>query len=189
MNAVMTSPPPVVKLMTAEEFVRLHEDDGTELVKGIVEEIPMPDLNHGKVCNLAAYKLTGHVLQGELGHVMTNDSFIRIRTDPDTIRGADVAYFSYERLPKGRVPDGLQPNIPDLVIEVHSPSDRWTKVFTKVVEYLEAGVRVVVVLDPATATASVYRADELQQIFDNGDTLTIPDVLPGFSVPVKQFFV
>jgi hypothetical protein len=37
-------------------------------------------------------------------------------------------------------------------------------------------------------TASVYRADELQRIFDNGDELTIPDVLPGFAVAVRRLF-
>ncbi|MFO0810857.1 MAG: Uma2 family endonuclease [Gemmataceae bacterium] len=60
--------------------------------------------------------------------------------------------------------------------------------FAKVVEYLDVGVRVVVLLDPKTESASVYRADELQQIFHNGDELTIPDVLPGFAVPVRRLF-
>jgi hypothetical protein len=46
----------------------------------------------------------------------------------------------------------------------------------------------VVVLDPATTSASVYRSDEFQQIFHNGDTLTLPDVLPGFSVVVSRLF-
>jgi Uma2 family endonuclease len=55
-------------------------------------------------------------------------------------------------------------------------------------EYLGSGVRVAVVVDPASASTSVYRADELQQIFHNGDELTLPDVLPGFSAPVKSLF-
>jgi hypothetical protein len=49
-------------------------------------------------------------------------------------------------------------------------------------------VRVVVVLDPKTATASVYRPEELQQIFHNSDPLVLPDVLHGFSVPVDRLF-
>jgi Uma2 family endonuclease len=60
--------------------------------------------------------------------------------------------------------------------------------FAKVVEYIQSGVLVVVVLDPSTTTASVYRKDELQQIFHNSDPLTLPDVLPGFSVPVERLF-
>jgi Uma2 family endonuclease len=79
---------------------------------------------------------------------------VRTRKDPDTLRGTDICYFTYERVPKGEFPEGLLPIVPDMAIEVRSPSERWTRVFAKVLEYLEAGVRVVIVLDPATATAS-----------------------------------
>jgi hypothetical protein len=46
----------------------------------------------------------------------------------------------------------------------------------------------VIVLDPKTESASVHRQDELHQLVHNGDELTFPDVPPGFSVPVRQFF-
>jgi Uma2 family endonuclease len=101
---------------------------------------------------------------------------------------ADACYFSYERLPKGETPDRLLPAASGLVAEMRSPSDPWTNVFAKVAEYLRAGVRVVVILDAATTSASVYRATELQQIFHNGDELTVPEVLPGFAVPVRRLF-
>ncbi len=57
---------------------------------------------------------------------------------------------------------------PELVIEVRSPSDRWGQLFTKVGEYLAAGVLAVVVVDPNTETVSVYR-DSGQQIFTTAD--------------------
>jgi Uma2 family endonuclease len=107
---------------------------------------------------------------------------------PDTVRGADIAFWSYERLPKGDVPEGLLPVAPDLVIEIRSPSERWTKVFAKVLEYLDAGVSVACILDPQTETLSVYRADEIQQILTAEDDFTLPDVLPEFRVRVGQFF-
>jgi hypothetical protein len=113
---------------------------------------------------------------------------VRTRKDSDMLCGADTCYFSYDRVSQCRSPARLLPVTPDMAIEVRSSSERWTQVFAKVLEYLEAGVRVVIVLDPATATASIYRPDELQQIFDNGDELTVPDLLPGFSVPVKKLF-
>lgn len=76
---------------------------------------------------------------------------------------------------------------PELVIEVRSPSDRWSQLFTKVGEYLAAGVTAVVAIDPNTETASVYR-ESGQQIFTTTDELALPDVLPGFAVPVARFF-
>ncbi len=71
---------------------------------------------------------------------------------------------------------------------MHSPSDRWNRIIRKACEYLEFGVRVVILIDLRTAAVAVMRPEEIQQVFDNGDTLTIPDLFPGFSVPVKQLF-
>ena len=132
--------------------------------------------------------LDDYAQKQDCSHVMTNDSFVQTTSGPDTVPGADACFYSYERLPKGKAPEGLLPHVPDLVVEVRSPSERWSDVFAKVVEYLQAGIRVVILLDEPTASASVYRADELQQIFHNGDALVVPDVLPGFSVAVARLF-
>lgn len=148
----------------------------------------MPFPRHGKICLCLGHFLYAYAEQHDSGHVMSNDSFVQTGTAPDTVRGAELCYYSYERLPKGMVPDGLLPIPPDAVVEVRSPSEQWTELFAKVVEYLNAGVKVVIVLDPKSASASVFRPDELQQIFHNGDELVVPDLLPGFSVPVRKFF-
>ncbi|HJZ92715.1 MAG TPA: Uma2 family endonuclease [Gemmataceae bacterium] len=183
-----TQPAPPSTRLTADEFARRYAGQYVELVDGVVQELPVPHLKHGKVCYRATMALGAFVETNNLGHVMTNDSFVKTASDPDRVRGADVCYFSYERLPKGTVLEGLLPVVPDLVFEVRSPSEGWNDVFIKVGEYLSAGVRAVVVLDMTTQSASVYRKDEFQQIFDNGDDLTIPDVLPGFTAPVRKFF-
>lgn len=184
-TAPASSPP---ALLTAAEFAARYENAHVELVKGVVKEYPVPTQNHGHICLEIAYRIKAHVVANDRGYVTSNDSWVVTGTNPDTVRGGDVCYFSYERLPRGGMPPGLFPTPPDLVVEVRSLSDRWNDVFLKVGEYLGAGVRVVVVLDPTTASASVYRADELQQIFHNGDELSLPDVLPGFAVPVSRLF-
>jgi Uma2 family endonuclease len=186
MTTLTTTTP--TTLMTADEFTARYTNIHAELVEGIVKEYPVPWPKHGKIRMTIGALIFNHVEAHDLGHVMSNDSWIRTGSNPDTIRGGDVCFFSYERLPRGEVPEGLLPVVPDLVVEVRSPSDRWIDLFIKVAEYLRPGVRVVVVLDPVTTTASVYRADELQQIFHNSDPLTLPDVLPGFSVPVDRLF-
>ncbi len=188
MPSTTSTPVTPAGLMTAPEFAARYGGERVELVKGQVRELPMPFPRHGKICFCMGYFLGDHAFKHDLGHVMSNDSFVPTGRDPDTVRGADLCFYSYSRLPKGPIPDGLLSIVPDLVVEIRSPSERWGELFAKVGEYLKAGVRVVIVLDPASASASVYRPDELQQIFHNGDALVVPDVLPGFSVVVRQLF-
>lgn len=187
---ITTAQPPIAPsgLLTAEEFDRRYAGQRFELVKGVPKELPMPTIKHGVICMTIGYLLQDYVLKNDLGRVASNDSYVKTKSNPDTVRGADVSFYSYERLPRGDVPEGVLPVVPDLAVEVRSPSDRWIDVFEKVVEYLAAGVRVVLLIDAVSLTASVYRPDELQRIFDNGDELTVPDVLPGFSVAVRRLF-
>ena len=184
---VPAAPAPEPPRLSIDEFLARYADrPECELVEGVVKEQPMSSPKHGKVCLRIGALILAHVEAHDLGHAMSNDS--RVRVGPDSVRGGDVIFFSYERLPKGDVPEGLLAVAPDLVVEVKSPSDRWMDLFIKVGHYFQAGARVVVLLDPVTGTASVYRPDEFQQIFHNGDELTLPDVLPGFAVPVARLF-
>jgi Uma2 family endonuclease len=191
MSAIVTAPvapvPAAPPRLTAEEFLARYADQPQfELVEGVVKEAPMPWPKHGFLCARMTILIGTHVATHDLGHVMSNDSFVK--TGPDTVRGADVCFWSYERQPRGPLPEGLLPMAPDLVVEVKSPSDSWTEHFAKVVEYLRVGVRVILVVDSATATVSVYRPDLMPITFRNDDVFTLPDVLPGFSVPLAHLF-
>ena len=189
MNAIAT-PPPMQPVMTLEEFCEKHGGDHVEFINGRVVEQPMAQNKHGKICFVAAYQLGLHVIPNDLGHITTNDSFVRVPTrhDPTRVRGADVCYFSYARLPRGPIPDGLLDVSPELIVEVMSPTDLWTEVFAKVEEDLANGVLAVVVLNADKRSASVCRPGPDQQDFQAADTLTLPDLLPGFAVPVARLF-
>jgi Uma2 family endonuclease len=185
----MTVAAPPKTLLTAEEYVSLPDDGRrTELFRGQVVEIPMPPAKHGFYCMNLGRHVGNFVKDNDLGRVASNDLWVKTERGPDTVRGADIAYWSYDRLPRGAVPDGLIPTAPELVIEVRSPSERWNKVFRKVGEYLEAGVQVVCILDPRSETLIVYRMDELAQTLTVDDELTLPDVLPGFRIKVGEFY-
>lgn len=184
------TPPPAAPLMTAEEFVKLHgHESGVELVKGRIVRLPMPGGKHGEVCVKASYLLMQYVLAQKCGRVLGNHTFVRTTRGPDSYRGADVLFISYERLPKDQpTPDGPMEVAPELAIEVRSPFDRLNQLTAKAAEYLEAGVSVVLILDPNTESAAVFTSDELPRRYHNGDELTLPSVLPGFRVPVKALF-
>jgi Uma2 family endonuclease len=176
-------------LMTAEEFGQ-RPDLGypEELVQGRIVAMPPPDRRHGKICLKAGRLLGNFVEDRDLGHVMSNDSGVITERDPDTVRGADVAFYSYARLPRGPLPAGYGPEVPELVIEVRSPGDSWREIVIKVGEYLKAGVLKVVVLDPRSRKAHIYSVDDEPSVLGPEDELTVPELLGDFRVAVHRFF-
>ena len=181
-----------IEPMTADEFIAWDDGSDTryQLVDGIVVRVPMAGFQHSEVCGNAYAIIREWVKPKNLGRVACNDTFVRTKRHPGSYRGADVCFISYARLPKDQpIPKGPLESPPELVIEVRSPTDRPGEIERKVAEYLNVGVTVVVVIDPNIEAATVYRhAEEIPQRFSNGDELTLPDVLPGFSVPVRKFF-
>jgi len=178
-----------VHVMTAEEYFRLPADGRpTELVRGQVAEMNPPGFRHGKRCARIAYLLSQFLEERDIGHIVGNDSGIVTERDPDTVRGADVAFYSYRRVPKDAEPEGYPDAIPELVFEVLSPTDSWARILRKVSEYLEAGVLVVCVVDPGQSRVHVYRSDSSAIELTEEDELTLPDLLPDFHVSVGRFF-
>src|SRR4051812_27124683 len=102
MATVSTSEP----LLTAEQFAD-RPDPGypEELVRGRIVRMPPPRPRHGATCGNAYYVLRMFVDQNDLGRVFCNDTGVITERGPDTVRGADVAFYSYDRVPKGPLPD------------------------------------------------------------------------------------
>jgi Uma2 family endonuclease len=177
-------------LMTAEEFAR-RPDPGypEELVRGRVVAMPPPKPRHGQVCLKIGRLLANFVEAERLGHVLSNDSGVITQRGPDTVRGADVSYYSHERVPPGPLPHDYLDVAPDLVVEVLSPSDRWPVVIQKVGEYLGAGVRLVVVLDPDERAAHVYAADRAPRVVRGDEALALPEVFgEEFRLGLREVF-
>ena len=177
-------------LLTAEQFGE-RPDPGhpEELVQGRIVATPPPDRRHRYVCLKAGQILGNFVDEHDLGRVMSNDSGVITERGPDTVRGADVCYYSFARLLKGELATGYGPKVPELVVEVCSANDRWFEIHEIVTEYLRAGVLAVVVLDPKPQTAHVFTADQPPRTLSVEDELTLPGILEGFRVRVGRFFV
>jgi Uma2 family endonuclease len=188
MATVQTAAPD--RLLTLEEYAQLP-DHGvpTELLRGRVVSMNLPIPFHGFVCGKVDRLMGGFIEEHDLGYPVTNDAGIVTERDPDTMRGADFAFYSYRRVPKGTLAKkGYLDVVPDLAVEVKSPEDRWKDILAKVVQYLNAGVTVVCVLDPERSTVTVYQAHEPERAYTADETLTLSNVLPGFAVVVRRFF-
>lgn len=179
----------VETLLTAEEYFRLPDNGrSTELVRGRLVEMNMPAPRHGYYCLRIGRLLGNYAENHDLGRVMSNDSGVVTEHNPDTVRGADVSYYSYARLPRGPLPHGYLTIAPEVVFEVRSPTDRWGEILTKIGEYLNAGVLVVGLLDPDDETITLYRNERPHQTLTVNDELTLPEVHAELRIAVRRFF-
>jgi len=180
----------VETLLTAEEYAELPDGGHpSELVRGRVIEMNMPFPRHGEICSNVVHLLRLFLDNNPLGRVVSNDSGVITERDPDSVRGPDVAYYSYNLIPRGRLPQRRYLDVvPELVFEVRSPGDRWPAILTKVVEFLNAGVQIVCILDEQTEICSVYRTEDRPHELAADQDFTLPDILGDFRVPVRCFF-
>ncbi|MBI2756222.1 MAG: Uma2 family endonuclease [Chloroflexi bacterium] len=105
---------------------------------------------------------------------------------PDVVLGPDAAFVRTERLPPEAERDGFLALAPDLVVESVSPSDRAGYVQDKIMEYLDAGVRLVWLVDPRRRTVTEYQADGTARVLRETDRLGGGDVLCEFNVPIAD---
>ncbi|MBX9622893.1 MAG: Uma2 family endonuclease [Gemmataceae bacterium] len=104
------------------------------------------------------------------------------------VRFPDVSFVRYGRLPGERVPEGHLTIPPDLAAEVVSPHDEVLPFEEKLLDYRDAGVRLVWVIFPNTGTAWVYRPDGSGVFVGEDGLLDGGDVIPGFSVRLADLF-
>jgi Uma2 family endonuclease len=179
------------KLLTAEEFMAADLGDGTfELVRGVVIEVPPQTPEHGLVCANTSFALETYGRQSGRGYTLSNDSAVLTERGPDTVRGADVAFYSHARWPRAEVGKTVPPVPPDLAVEVYSPSDRQGAMSRKVAEYLSAGTLMVWVIYPEKRTIVIHRSDDQPQlVLHDGDVIEDLPELPGFRCAVAELFI
>lgn len=181
--------------MPLEEFIWRYDDAPFELIDG--EIVPkMPTLSgHNKLAKRIFVAFLPFEQQG-LGEVFQEAAYIH--TDRfDWVNGSrvpDVMWVSAPKLTAFRdsVPDAdRRPYIvvPDIVVEVVSPSNTPTDIQKGVAGYLSHGVHLIWVIYPESRQVAVYQVDRQQlALLSEEDHLDAGDVLPGFRLPLKQVF-
>ena len=171
--------------IATEDDLRAMPEDGNkyELVDGEIRMSP-GGARHSQVAVKLAARLLAFVQDRRIGFVFGSD--IGFRLPGGNVRSPDASFVSAGRFPDERVPDDFANMAPDLAIEVVSPGDRPRHVLDKVGEYLEAGTRLVWVIDPRKSKAVAYRS--LSEVHELGiaDALDGEDILPGFSCPLRE---
>lgn len=183
-------------LMTAEELLAYSApNQRVELVRGRLLVCEPSGSRHGEieagvVGALRLYLTRDRDARGAertRGRLVCGDAGFWLSHDPDTVRAPDAAYISRERY-DGSLPDGYAEFAPDLAVEVRSPSDRPGAVLAKIGDWLEAGARVVWVIDPRTRQVAIYRDDGAHDLLGGDDVLREELLLPGFVLPLVELF-
>jgi Uma2 family endonuclease len=174
--------------MTVEEFAALPDDGWRyELVEGVPRRMPPGGLEHGGIAGTILWHVRGFVQPRSLGLVGAEIGFVFPGASP-TLRVPDVSFVRAERLPPRDQWARYPHLVPDLVVEIISPSDEPADIAAKTAFYLAAGVPLQWWVDPATRTVAVYRPGREPETRGVGERLTGEEIVPGFSLPVADIF-
>jgi Uma2 family endonuclease len=156
-----------------------------ELDNGRIVSMSPPGNRHGQcqatICGelRTQGQLTGHGLAyGEVGVVLWRN--------PDRVVGIDSGFAKAASLPIPESLEGYLEKVPELVVEIRSKNDRRAYVDRKVADYLTAGAKVVLVIDPQSETITCHRSGAAPQDLGKQDVLTLDDIIPGFRLPVAR---
>jgi Uma2 family endonuclease len=172
------------ELMTAEQLLGVKiPGKQVELVRGRLVVKEPPGYRHGDITARLAFALMQYVRAQDLGQVLVGDTGFTLARNPDTVRGPDIAFVQRSRVPDP-LPTAFAEFAPDLAVEVLSPHDRPGETLGKIGDWLNAGTRMVWVIDPSRREARVYRQDGTEVVLGETDSLRGEDVVPGFSCAV-----
>ncbi len=173
---------------TIEDVIRLSESEGRlfELVDGTLVEKAM-GWQESLLAGVIMQWLNNYLDQHRIGVATGPDGMTRLFSD--TVRGPDVAFVAWTRLPDGRIPTAPIPDlVPNFVIEVLSVSNTYSEMSRKRREYFHAGVELLWMVDHRSRTITVFRSPQEALVVAEGQTLDGGKVLPGWQVDVAELF-
>jgi Uma2 family endonuclease len=176
-------------LITYDEFDLFTQqvenlDRNFELIHGEIVE-KMPTELHGVLVTFLIIRLGTFIEKQGSGRLVT-EVRSRIPDDAHNARQPDISYFADDTRPV--VTQGAVPLLPDLAIEVKSPSDSFVGMREKANYYLDNGSRLVWLVFPTERQIEIHTADAPITTLGMADTLTGGDVLPGFALPLHELF-
>jgi Uma2 family endonuclease len=174
-------------LLTAAELEQMPDDDSVQLELDEGELITMPPAGgqHGKCAVEIITILNNHFKAHRLGSVYTPDTGFRLNAQ--TVRAPDVAFVRQDRIAALHAVGYIQ-GAPDLAVEILSPSDTFRQLMRKVKQYFAAGTHTVWIVYSDRKEVQILEATGTDRLLQGDDPIEAPELLPGFSVPIGEFF-
>lgn len=155
---------------------------------GFDEDPFMSGEEHGWIESKISALLTLWAMQNKAGRIYPGDTNFILSGNPKTLedkRRPDVAFVKRERVIETV---GYQYLAPDLAVEIISPTEKPYEIRDKLNTYLRHGVQRVWQVYPQTQEIVATFADGTSRTYHPSDTLTDPDLLPGFELDVAMVF-
>ena len=175
-------------LITADELLQM-KDDGFryELVRGELVKRSPAGHQHGRIALNLTGPLFQHVKTHNLGTIYATGTGFKLAED--MVRAPDAAFTRRERVEAVGLTTGFWPGAPDLAAEVISPGDTYAEVQDKVSDWLDAGTRLVVVVNPSTQTVTLHYSRSDIRVLTIDDVLDGGEVVPNWTLPVRDIFI
>ena len=164
-------------------------DDLYEVVNGRFVEQPPMGAYQNQIASTLFLALANHVNQHRLGRVVAEmlhllDHASKLQRRPD------ISFVSFDRWAEDRrVSDTAAWDVvPDLAIEVVSPSNSVQDINDKLIDYFRSGVRSVWVIHPKPQWVYLYESLKRITIFEANDVLSGSTMLPEFRIRVSELF-
>ena len=179
------------QLLTLEELDALPGGQDRDLIRGQIRERVMTRRNR-LYCRIESQLVMflGIWLKSQpapRGQIVSGEAGFRLRRDPDTGVGIDVAYISAE-LAAHEPSSPYFEGPPILAVEILSPSDKQEEIDEKIELYLACGVQVVWIVNPRLETVMVFRPDVPPSLFSASQVLEAEPHLPGFRLALSEVF-
>ncbi len=163
-----------------------HRDKDYELIDGAIIEMTKPGTRHGQLVIRLGRHLDIFVEDNELGIVTTETGYFS-QDYRFIMLAPDVAFVSRARQPDSD-PDKWMPVMPDLAVEIHSPTNTYKELREKAEIYLRHGSKLVWIIMPAKQSVEIHRPQRSVETLGFGDSLSGEDVLPGFELALRRLF-
>ncbi|QJW93176.1 Uma2 family endonuclease [Frigoriglobus tundricola] len=182
------------KLMTSDELFALPPSKRVDrwLFRGELRESKVTKRNphhSGAVSSITALLIVWlKQLPKPRGKVYSCEAYFRLRKDPETNVGIDVALATPAQAAAVKKKSCFVDGAPVMAVEVLSPNDKQKDISDAIEEYLDCGVKQVWIVDTVAETVTVYRADAEPVMYTRSQELLGGADLPGFRCPVAEIF-
>jgi Uma2 family endonuclease len=122
------------------------------------------------------------------GKAYAGECYFRIRRDPETNVGIDIAIATPEQAAATSKKDSFVDGPPLLAVEVLSPYDKSKDIHEMIEEYLDCGIAAVWIVDPYAETVAIHRRDREPQLLTRSAAIDQQPELPGFTCTVAELF-